>query len=273
MNESKTICTEVEGLLPLYVGADPEKDQLGLVAEHLKKCTSCTLAFSRTREARGLLRAELIDLVDGREPQLWPALREQLQAEGLFQQAAEGVPVGGVLVASKGKTSSTFHGQLHVAPIIPGLFGRRRFQRAASLAAGITAVFFLGKMLYPQTVTENADPSMGDGLVSVPENLKGTGFRLDNTSEDLLVQAGTAAEVESDQPQESGAVGLTPSLGGLRPMPFGEQSLADVARQSVLDQAAAYPGGILLVAPQGFQARNGVTPPSPNGLASDFSLQ
>ena len=266
MNESKTTCTEIEGLLPLYVGADLEKDQLELVAAHLEECTPCALAFGRTREVRGILRRELVELVDGREPQLWPALREQLQAEGLFSEVASGVPEGSGSVNSKGTERSSEEEQRSNAPIIPGRFGRHRLVRAASLAAGITAVFFLGKLL--PSSTDLVLPG-GDSFVAAPEALGGPGFNIGNSDASLLADAETAIEelpITGEHHIEA------PRSGGLRPLALGDISLADLARENARKAMQENGRQPFYLFQPGSPAAQGGTPAAPVGLAG-FPLQ
>ncbi|MFT4711262.1 MAG: hypothetical protein ACJAZ8_002276 [Planctomycetota bacterium] len=267
MNDIKTTCTEVEGLLPLYVGGDLEKDQMDFVAGHLQGCTDCAESFSRSREARGLLRTELIDLVDGREPQLWPALREQLQAEGLFKQTAIGVPDGG---------AQSSPSKLEPAAALAPVLTHPRWRRTAGLAAGVAAVLFLGKMApfggdASQGPTDRSgSPAVAGGDSVSPE--VGRGFQgavasngavaLDLSADNLLAGASAPISPEADSmgtPMEE--------TGGLRPIGFDEQSLGDIARDNLRREREA--GQMFFL-----------TAPSPNttrdsgvGLVSSYSLQ
>jgi anti-sigma factor RsiW len=302
MNETKTICTEVEGLLPLYVGGDLEKDQLSLVSEHLQKCTPCTTAFGRTRNARGLLRAELIDLVDGREPQLWPALREQLQAEGLFKQTARGVSEGSDFNAPSDNTgpsikpAPTLAGQSTAGastPALTGFFGAQRLRRSVGIAAGLTAMLFLGKMLPDSSTLPSSSPG-ADGSLAAGGSALASNTTTESSGQmapgttvpeaadlvapitlveealglgDSLLASGAPVDVQPQIDVEQAAPALG---GGLSPVGFGEQSLADVVRENIREEARARAGQ-----PVFFSLPRTASPQaqSRTGLASDFSIQ
>lgn len=267
MKDTKTTCTEVEGLLPLYVGGDLEKDQLDFVAGHLQGCADCAKAFGRTRKARGLLRTELLDLVEGREPQLWPALREQLQAEGLFQQAASGAPVGSIQ-----SSPSKLEPAVALAPVLT----HPRWRRTAGLAAGIAAVLFLGKMA-PFGGGDQQDPNgpgaIADSGSTAPE--MASGFRgtvasngavpMDFSADSLLAGAKTP-ELASASTQVADATKVEVT-GGLVPVGFDEQSLGELASENLRRERKA--GQVFyLNVPNPNTTRSGDV-----GLVSSYSLQ
>ena len=271
MKDTKTTCTEVEGLLPLYVGGDLEKDQLDFVAGHLPGCTDCAEAFSRTRQARGLLRTELLDLVEGREPQLWPALREQLQAEGLFKHAASGAPEGSVQ-----SSPSKLEPQTVQAPVLT----HPRWRRVAGLAASVAAVLFLGKMADfgggdlqgPQD--RSAGPAVAGGGAEIPAAGRGFDGSLvsngavaaDLSGDKLLAGTGAAQDTGSAPAVVNHTGPQTQESGGLRPVGFDEQSLGDIARDNLRREREA--GQMFfLVAPSSNATPSGV------GLVSSYSLQ
>ena len=272
MKDTKTTCTEVEGLLPLYVGGDLEKDQLDFVAGHLQGCTDCAKAFSRTREARGLLRTELLDLVEGREPQLWPALREQLQAEGLLQQAASGVPVD---------SNQSSPSKLEPAAALASVLAHPRWRRTAGLAAGIAAVIALGKMaplggddpLGPNDL--GASPALAEGGSAAPKTGSGFGgtvassgaVPLDLTADSLLAGASAPELVGTSLDAGSAIKATVEESGGLRPVGFHEQSLGEIARDNLRRERDA--GQVFyLNVPNPNTTRSGDV-----GLVSSYSLQ
>lgn len=87
MNTQRMSCGETREKLPLYVGGDLDSEILEAVRAHLDLCNECS------RRAGEALRArrELVGALRSREsdrprPDLWPALRATLRAEGLVHE-------------------------------------------------------------------------------------------------------------------------------------------------------------------------------------------
>lgn len=87
MNTQRMSCGETREKLPLYVGGDLDSEILEGVRAHLDLCGECS------RRAGEALRArrELVGALRSREserprPDLWPALRATLRAEGLVHE-------------------------------------------------------------------------------------------------------------------------------------------------------------------------------------------
>ena len=240
------------------------------MAGHLHGCEACAAVFRRTRDARGLLRTELIDLVDGREPQLWPALREQLQAEGLFKQAASGAPDGGAL------SNPT---KLEPAAALAPIRTHPRWRKVAGLAAGVAAVFVLGKMTTFGGGAGLGSPAVAGGGAVEPADatdVSGSGrggfggtlvsngaVGADLDADSLLAGAGDAGPVESTGPMPETSAGS----GALRPVGFDEQSLGDIARENLRREREAGQMFYRVVPNPGATKRSGV------GLVSSYSLQ
>lgn len=237
MKHSKAICTEVEGLLPLFVGGDLEHEDNTNVGQHIEECAGCALLFKRAELARRELRRGLSELVDGREPQLWPAIREELAREGLLRASGGQTPV---LDMAERRS------------LVPGGEGERRpftwrtLRVAGGLAASLTLVFLVGRSLdFGATERMPLQPAGSGGLAREAAPAAATG--------DLFADAGTL------QPAEA-----APS--GLRPVGLGELPLFDQARDQNLRERSAASRGIFFPAQR--------APSNTEGdLASSFSLQ
>ena len=237
MKQSKANCTEVEGLLPLYVGGDLEREDASSVGRHIEGCAACAGQLERAEIARRELRRGLAALVDGREPQLWPAIREQLAREGLFREAGDLTPVPALAERRL---------------LVPGGNQERRpyntriLRQVGALAASLALIFFVGRNL-----------DLGSG--GAPDSLGG--------SPD---SSGLARELGSPAPSDPGdlfAEASQPSRPtGLRPVSLGEKPLFDQAREDFLRDQRSGPAGVfvpVLPAPS----------VSEGDLASGFSLQ
>ena len=91
--------SEIESLLPLWVGGDLESEQMELVEAALARDPALRAQAQRAQEAREVFRAELRahaddDALPAGVASVWPGLRAQLLAEGLIPGAvsAEGEP-------------------------------------------------------------------------------------------------------------------------------------------------------------------------------------
>lgn len=239
MKQQKAICTEVEGLLPLYVGADLEQEDTRFVGAHIEECAACAGLLRTAESARSELRRGLTELVDGREPQLWPAIREQLAREGLFSEMAE-------------RRSPVPGGERERHPFTL-LFHSRGMRMAGGLAASLALIFFAGRGLdfgsgqpgSGHSVRPDAGEARPDGLArELPGPSLGTGT-------DLFADAGTAEPAS------------TPA--GLRPVGLGEKPLFDQAREEILRERQDSNGIFFLPAMP--------APQSEGDLASSFSLQ
>jgi hypothetical protein len=78
-------CSEVLAELPLFVGGDLEAPGRDQVARHLEDCGSCIEALSAAAEARAVLVEHLERTASAPSDSVWPALREELRAEGLVR--------------------------------------------------------------------------------------------------------------------------------------------------------------------------------------------
>lgn len=215
-------CTTIQGLLPLHVGGDLEAGDAQRVDAHLGDCPVCQDAMSRAQVARGALRAELFAQVDGHEPQLWPALRERLHAEGLIATPATGRQDE----APAGRTR----------PAAARMGWRGWPQTAAAVAASVLALAYV------------AAGGLTGGLGGEPAGLDGG--RTDGLVNDGMVEERGAAEGAG--PASASSVGsalvstppsLQPSAGdlaggapGLQPVPLQSKPLFDQAREDILQQ-------------------------------------
>jgi len=87
MRDHPEACSEIRSHLPLYVGGDLDAPVLSAVAEHLQGCDACREVLRGAESARNVMAVTLgppPGLKDGQGLDLWPGLREQLRAEGLF---------------------------------------------------------------------------------------------------------------------------------------------------------------------------------------------
>mgnify|MGYP000220804034 CR=1 FL=1 len=204
-NDPRTTCTDIEGLLPLFVGGDLDGDDLARVAGHVAGCERCGAGLEAAREARHELRRGLRAGVQDREPELWPAIRAELAKEGLLGSPGVAAP-----------------GTVH-----PGDRADRRPRRLVSLprvAAGIAAgfaVFLVGQgLLGPTDIPEGPTPGAGNELVEergAPAPALGP----------LVDSALAGAEVD--------APAAVPT--GLRPVGIGNETLFDEAREDLLREA------------------------------------
>lgn len=201
-------CTEIQGLMPLFVGGDLEAGETDKVAEHLGTCDACFGALEQAGRAREALRTELFAQVEGHEPQLWPALRESLAQEGLFHSApvAAAPPRGGRLLS----------------------FSKRRHVAAA--AAGLFALAYIGwANLGGLQGSGDVQPNGGSGglaetrpVVERPANEAAPAI-------ERATLTGSGATLASEP---------TTDLGGLRPVAPGAKPLFDQARDAILEERA-----------------------------------
>jgi anti-sigma factor RsiW len=203
MKQTKAICIEVEGLLPLFVGGDLEQEDATAVLQHIEECAVCAGALQRAETARRELRRGLAELVDGREPQLWPAIREELAREGLFREVAVR------------------------RSLVPGgererlLFTRKSLRYAGGLAASLALIFLVGR---------NLDFGGADPVRPSAPDASGLAEVVQPTAPaDLFADAGSAEPA-------------TRSAGGLRPVGLSETPLFDQARDAILRERAESQG-------------------------------
>jgi len=207
MKQQKAICTEIEGLLPLFVGGDLEQEDSRFVGSHIEECVACAGLLRNAETARIELRRGLTELVDGREPQLWPAIREQLAVEGLLRDVAE-------------RRSPDLGGERERHPFTL-LFQSKSMRMAGGLAASLALIFFAGRNMDfaspgAGTTTPERAPALANGLASE--------VVLPSQPKDLVADTGTIVPV------------------GLRPVGFGETPLFDQAREEILREREASKG-------------------------------
>ena len=214
-------CTTIQGLLPLHVGGDLEAGDAQRVTAHLGDCPVCQDAMSRAQVARGALRAELLAQVDGHEPQLWPALRERLHAEGLIRTPESG-PVAQDAVPAG-----------HARPRT----GWRAWPRtAAAVAASALALAYVatGGLGGEPTGLDGGrtDGLVNDGMVEERGPVEGA---VDPASANGAGGAGSAFVLTppSLHPTAAGLAGTAP---GLQPVPLQSTPLFDQAREEILQQ-------------------------------------
>jgi len=215
-------CTTIQGMLPLHVGGDLEAGDAQRVTAHLGDCPVCQDAMSRAQVARGALRAELLAQVDGHEPQLWPALRERLHAEGLIRTPESG-PVAQDAVPAG-----------HARPRT----GWRAWPRtAAAVAASALALAYVATGGLGGEPT-GLDGGRTDGLVN--DGLVSDGLVNDGLVNDGMEERGPA---EGAGDPASATSGLQPTVGGLagtapglQPVPLQSTPLFDQAREEILQQ-------------------------------------
>jgi hypothetical protein len=99
------LCTQVENLIPLYVGeGDLGPQQAALVREHLARCAGCAESTEAAVRARSALVA-LRDSSASDEPDLWKPIRAALASEGRlggqFESRLGGQSVPARSIASK----------------------------------------------------------------------------------------------------------------------------------------------------------------------------
>lgn len=245
MKQSKANCTEVEGLLPLYVGGDLDREDASSVGRHIERCAACAGQLERAEIARRELRRGLAELVDGREPQLWPAIREQLAREGLFREAGDLTPVPALAERRL---------------LVPGGDRERRpyntkiLRQAGALAASLALIFLVGRNLdfgagnTPDTLGGSPDSSGLARELAAPATSNPGDFGTALTG-DLFAEAR----------QPSGSTGL-------RPVSLGEKPLFDQARENFLRDQGSRPAGLFVPVLPAPSASEG-------DLASGFSLQ
>ena len=224
-------CTTIQGMLPLHVGGDLEADDAKRVAAHLGDCPDCQDAMSRAQVARGALRTELLAQVDGHEPQLWPALRERLHAEGLIRTPESGPVTQDGMPAGQSRSAAARTGW------------RSLPRTAAAVAASALA------LAYVATGGLGGGPTGPDG--GRTDGLVGAGSVTDG-----MVEERGPAEGAVDPASASGARGagqafaltptsLQPGAGGLaeadttpglQPVPLQSMPLFDQAREEILQQ-------------------------------------
>jgi hypothetical protein len=85
-------CSEVLAELPLFVGGDLEAPGRDDLARHLEGCGSCREALAAAAEARAVLVEHLERTASAPSASVWPALREELRAEGLVRPAGAPEP-------------------------------------------------------------------------------------------------------------------------------------------------------------------------------------
>lgn len=83
MNEHMA-CKDVETDLALFVGGELDPQAASAVHVHVESCSSCEAEVGRLRVARQALR-EGYDRSQAQVPDLWPALRTRLSAEGALR--------------------------------------------------------------------------------------------------------------------------------------------------------------------------------------------
>ncbi|MDF1800071.1 MAG: zf-HC2 domain-containing protein [Planctomycetota bacterium] len=247
--DPRTTCTEVEGLLPLFIGGDLEGDDIALVAVHVEGCERCAEALEGVRRARQELRAGLQMAVEGREPQLWPAIRSELHREGLLRAPGEPVslrPLPG---------GADLEHDADRAPARPASLPRV----AVGMAAGIAAVLMIGRGFFggPELTPQDPGGSGGDRVVerqaAPTPNVRG----LDGSA---VADATLGSEA---RPKPSAR---------LRPVGFENETLFDGAREDLLRDAqearTLQPGvGSFLPSPSSGSAG------SQGELVSGFKLQ
>ena len=81
-------CSEIRSHLPLFVGGELDPALQQAVERHLERCGACADDHAAALDARRALRG--LAATTGTGPDLWPALRARLAAEGRF---APGSPV------------------------------------------------------------------------------------------------------------------------------------------------------------------------------------
>lgn len=85
-------CSEVLAELPLFVGGDLEAPGRDDLARHLEGCGPCREALAAAAEARAVLVEHLERTASAPSASVWPALREELRAEGLVRPAGAAEP-------------------------------------------------------------------------------------------------------------------------------------------------------------------------------------
>ena len=202
-NDPRSTCADVEGLLPLFVGGDLEGDDIALVARHVVDCERCGRGLEAARTARSELRAGLRAVVADREPELWPAVRAELAAEGLIREP-------GVAAPGPVRTGSTADRRPRRLGALPRV--------AAGLAAGFLAIFLVGQGLQGPSNTPER-PSEGTGNELAEER---------GPAPTILgpVVDSALADAEVDAPSTAPT--------GLRPVGFGTETLFDQAREDLL---------------------------------------
>lgn len=102
MNANRTSCGEVRERLPLYVGGDLDLDVLDSVRGHLELCRECAVrADDALRARRELVAAFRAREADVARPELWPAIRATLRAEGLIHEAGQSAAPRSVSVRAR----------------------------------------------------------------------------------------------------------------------------------------------------------------------------
>ena len=243
--DPRTNCTEVEGLLPLFVGGDLESDDLALVAVHVEGCERCAEGLRGVRRARQELRAGLQMAVEGREPQLWPAIRSELHREGLLR--APGEPAS-LRPLSGGADLN------HNADRAPAR--RASLPRVAvGMAAGFVAVLMIGRGFFGGPEITPLDPggSSGDRVV---EHEDSTTPRVSGLVDSALADATLGSEATPAAPSR------------LRPVGFENETMFEELLREAQDARTLQPGsGFILPNPSSSSAG------SQSELASGFKLQ
>lgn len=246
--DPRATCADVESLLPLFVGGDLDAEDLTLVSVHVAGCRDCAAGLEAARAARHELRQGLTAGLEGREPQLWPAIRAELQQEGLLG------PQGVAAPAPLRPVPSVLDDSTADAPPVR----RAGLPRvAAGLAAGIAAVLLIGQGLQGPATTPGDRP--GDDRVLVDE--RGPAGPVPG-----VLAPGSALADAAPAP----ATPTAPAAGGLRPVGFDSGTLFDEAREDLLQDAArqgALPGGSGIFMIQPDDAGSGAQ------LTSGFKLQ
>lgn len=152
--------TEALALIPLYVGGDLDRPATAAVERLLEAWPEGRAALASAREAR----AALLGLGEREErlPDLWPALRTRLAAEGLFEpRAALAARAPRVHERSDGPTSADAfeRGRRRSASLRPSAW------RGWVPAAAAAAVFGLGLWMGERVANEPVTPVEGGGPV------------------------------------------------------------------------------------------------------------
>jgi hypothetical protein len=210
-------CTEIQSLLPLWVGSDLEPLELEAVRTHLKECGDCKGLAQRGQAAREVfvtLRTEDEETSDA-TPALWQGVRAQLLKEGLLGPA--------------GADSA----QRELAPAGPGisLLGSPRvWWSAAAAAAAVVVTLGVTRLLEPSTLIQHAEPGASvaatqalpsPGIVSAPAAGTVTPLALRRAAdgeEHMIDQAATYRGWNVSGPVRQGTGDGTSLVGG-QPQP------------------------------------------------------
>jgi hypothetical protein len=94
MDVPERTCNEIQSQLPLHGGGDLETPLVPGLEQHVTECPACAGELERLRASRALLlglrAVEAVEPAASDELDLWPRLRPQLAAAGLFAPARPG---------------------------------------------------------------------------------------------------------------------------------------------------------------------------------------